>query len=115
MRLTVVFSSCGGVGLCCVGSHEDLGECVGAGTGEELFGGVEGDRVDRLVVFLPVGGHLLHTRAGLQVPQPHGAVVTAGQDVQAGGVSSQRGDRVQMSHHLVHHFATGVVEKPAKH
>ena len=60
-------------------SYKHLGECVGAGAGDEWLRWVEGDRVDRLVKLLAVRRDLLHTRLVVDVPQPDGAVVTCGQ------------------------------------
>lgn len=56
--------------------HVDSGEGVGASRGDVGLGGVEGDVVDGLLAFLPVGGDLLNAGFGVQVPQTQRAVVT---------------------------------------
>lgn len=56
-------------------SYEDLGQGIGACTGDEGLAGVAGDSVDGLLVLLAVGRDLLHTRFVVQAPQSQGAVV----------------------------------------
>lgn len=68
-------SQCGGQGGARRASHEDLGQGVGAGAGDEGLAGVAGDSVDGLLVLLAVGCDLLHACFVVQAPQAQGTVV----------------------------------------
>lgn len=57
-------------------SNKDLGERVGPSAGDEGLRGVEGHVMNGLIVFFPVCCDLLHTRAIVQHPQAHRAVMT---------------------------------------
>lgn len=57
-------------------SYKNFGERIGAAAREVRLARVEGDVEDRLVELLPMRRDLLDTGAVLEVPQPHGAVVT---------------------------------------
>lgn len=54
----------------------------------------------------------LHARLVVHVPQPDGAVVGSGQQVQSVGVDRQTGDGVQMGDHRVDEGSGGVVPEP---
>ncbi len=56
-------------------SNKDLGERVGPCAGDEGLRGVEGHVMNGLIVFFPVCRDLLHTRAIVQHPQAHRAVM----------------------------------------
>lgn len=57
-------------------------------------------------------GDFLHARLVVHVPQPDGAVVRSGQQVQSVGIHRQTGDRVQMGHHRVDQRTGRVVPEP---
>lgn len=56
-------------------SDKDLGKCICASTGNEGLRRVERHVMNGLVVLLPMGRDLLHTRPVVQHPQAHRAVV----------------------------------------
>lgn len=59
-----------------------------------------------------MGRDLLHARLVVHVPQPDGAIVRPGQQIQPVRVDGQTGDRVQMGHHRVNQRPGGVVPEP---
>lgn len=70
-------SQCGGQGRARWASYEDLGQGVGASTGNEGLAGVAGDGVDGLLMLLAVGCDLLHARFVVQAPKTQGAVMAS--------------------------------------
>lgn len=57
-------------------SYKDLGQGIGARTGDEGLAGVARDSVNSLFMLLAVGCDLLHTCFIVQAPQTQGTVVT---------------------------------------
>lgn len=84
-------SQCGGLGGAGWASYEDLGQGVGASTGNEGLARVAGDSVDGLLVLLAVGRDLLNARFIVQAPQSQGAVMAcAGVGAEGPSPSSSR-------------------------
>lgn len=82
-------------------SDEHLGEPVGPCAGYVGPQRVERHVQDALVELLAVRRDFLHARLGIQVPQTHGAVVTARQQEQPIGIQSQARNSIQVRDHGV--------------